>query len=292
MHEPAARLGLMSTLLWDFVQLDLTSVSAVGISCCRSRNCARRSGAARRSICARSTGPRAVAGHAHPLFETPRTSVQAQRQFIANTAHQLRTPITGMQAQLELLAAEPAGCAHRTSPRHVAGATAAVAFGQSIAQPRARRSHRELRREERACRVDAIVGEVVAKFFAPRARLEIDLGAEVQPVLADSSLSGRSAEQSRRQRAQVHAGHRTVSAGATRQALHRGRGHGLAAFQRASVCTSHSASIGCPTRRDTQRSGARYRRGNRAAVRRHAHLSMRVRTAWGTRASPANFGQK
>jgi len=32
------------------------------------------------------------------LFTTLRSSVQSQQQFIANTAHQLRTPITGLQA--------------------------------------------------------------------------------------------------------------------------------------------------------------------------------------------------
>src|ERR1019366_4525979 len=42
------------------------------------------------------------------LFTTLRSSVQSQQQFIANTAHQLRTPITGLQAQLDLLVAESA----------------------------------------------------------------------------------------------------------------------------------------------------------------------------------------
>ena len=41
------------------------------------------------------------------MHTTLRAAAQSQQQFIANTAHQLRTPITGMQAQLDLLAAEP-----------------------------------------------------------------------------------------------------------------------------------------------------------------------------------------
>ena len=51
------------------------------------------------------------------LFQMLRTSVQSQQQFIANTAHQLRTPITGMQAQLDLLAAEPAAAPISTASR-------------------------------------------------------------------------------------------------------------------------------------------------------------------------------
>src|SRR5208283_1525005 len=42
------------------------------------------------------------------LFELLRTTSQSQQQFIADTAHQLRTPLTGMFAQLDLLMAEPA----------------------------------------------------------------------------------------------------------------------------------------------------------------------------------------
>ncbi len=73
-----------------------------------------RSPSARRSICAPSSNPRypreiaPVVVTLNRLFTLLRTAVQSQQQFIANTAHQLRTPITGMQAQLALLAAEPA----------------------------------------------------------------------------------------------------------------------------------------------------------------------------------------
>src|SRR5580698_3593715 len=114
--EPAARYGLMSTLLWDFVQLDITLVLVwVGIQLGlrpvrRLRNeIAERSPLDLRPI----TGsvPREIAPVVitlNRLFDMLRTAVQSQQQFIANTAHQLRTPITGMQAQLDLLAAEPA----------------------------------------------------------------------------------------------------------------------------------------------------------------------------------------
>ena len=71
----------------------------------------RRALAARLAAHRRTSVPREIAPVVvtlNRLFDMLRTSVQSQQQFIANTAHQLRTPITGMQAQLDLLAAEPA----------------------------------------------------------------------------------------------------------------------------------------------------------------------------------------
>jgi two-component system sensor histidine kinase TctE len=115
--EPAARYGLMSTLLWDFVQLDITLVLVwLGIQLGLRPMKKLRDEIARRSVLDlrpidESSVPREIAPVVvtlNRLFQMLRTSVQSQQQFIANTAHQLRTPITGMQAQLDILAAEPA----------------------------------------------------------------------------------------------------------------------------------------------------------------------------------------
>jgi two-component system, OmpR family, sensor histidine kinase TctE len=114
--EPAVRYGFMSTLLWDFVQLDVTLVLVwVGIQVAlrpvkRLRDeIAERSPLDLRPI-VESSVPREIAPVVitlNRLFTMLRSSVQSQQQFIANTTHQLRTPITGIQAQLDLLAAEP-----------------------------------------------------------------------------------------------------------------------------------------------------------------------------------------
>ena len=107
----------MSTLLWDFVQLDVTLVLVwVGIQLgLRPVKKLRDEIADRSPLDLRpideSSVPREIAPVVvtlNRLFATLRTSVQSQQQFIANTAHQLRTPITGMQAQLDLLVAESA----------------------------------------------------------------------------------------------------------------------------------------------------------------------------------------
>src|SRR5258707_3070139 len=115
--EPAARFGFMSTLLWDFVQLDITLVLVwVGIQIgLRPVRKLRDEIAARSPLDLRPivefSVPREIAPVVvtlNRLFTTLRSSVQSQQQFIANTAHQLRTPITGMQAQLDILVGEPA----------------------------------------------------------------------------------------------------------------------------------------------------------------------------------------
>jgi len=106
--EPAVRYGFMSTLLWDFVQLDVTLVLVwigiqLGLRPVRKLRdeIAQRSPLDLRPI-VDSTVPREIAPVVvtlNRLFATLRTAAQSQQQFIANTAHQLRTPITGMQAR-------------------------------------------------------------------------------------------------------------------------------------------------------------------------------------------------
>jgi two-component system, OmpR family, sensor histidine kinase TctE len=199
-REPAARFGLMSTLLWDFVQLDLTLVLVwVGIQLGLRpikklrEEIGRRSALDLRPI-DESFVPREIAPMVitlNRLFEMLRTSVQAQRQFIANTAHQLRTPITGMQAQLELLAAEPAAAPikHRLATLQEAIRRLSHSANQLLSLARADPTVNIAAKNERVA-LDAIVGEVVAKFFDRALAAEIDLGAEVEPasMTADSSL--------------------------------------------------------------------------------------------------------
>jgi two-component system sensor histidine kinase TctE len=125
------------------------------------------------------------------LFDMLRTSVQAQQQFIANTAHQLRTPITGIQAQLDLLAAEPAAAPikHRLATLQEAIRRLSHSANQLLSLARADPTLNITAKNERVA-LDAIVAEVVAKFFDRALAAEIDLGAEVQPawMRADSSL--------------------------------------------------------------------------------------------------------
>lgn len=198
--EPAARFGFMSTLLWDFVQLDVTLVLVwVGIRLgLRPIKKLRDEIAARSPLDLRpiveSSVPREIAPVVvtlNRLFTMLRTAVQSQQQFIANTAHQLRTPITGMQAQLDLLAAEPAAQPIKgrlltlqegiRQLAHSANQLLTLARADPAANIAAKTQPVDLH---------AIVGEVVAKFFDRALQANIDLGVEAQPVSihADPSL--------------------------------------------------------------------------------------------------------
>ncbi len=198
--EPAARLGLMNTLLWDFVQLDVTLVLVwIGIQLgLRPVRRLREDIAQRSPLDLRPIEEHSVPRELAPvvvtlnrLFLTLRGSVQAQRQFIANTAHQLRTPITGIQAQLDLLAAAPEAAS--LNPRiailkegvrqlaHAANQLLALARADAAANLATRQDPVDLR---------VIVGEVAARFFDRALTLDIDLGVETQaaPWVGDASL--------------------------------------------------------------------------------------------------------
>jgi two-component system sensor histidine kinase TctE len=198
--EPAARYGLMSTLLWDFVQLDITLVLVwIGIQLGlrpmrRLRDeIAQRSALDLRPI-ADATVPREIAPVVvtlNRLFHMLRTSAQSQQQFIANTAHQLRTPITGMQAQLELLTADPAArpVLNRLSTLQESIRRLAHSSNQLLMLARADPSA-NISAKNQPVALGEIVREVVSKFIDRALQAGIDLGIEVEPasIQADPSL--------------------------------------------------------------------------------------------------------
>jgi two-component system sensor histidine kinase TctE len=198
--EPAARLGLMNTLLWDFVQLDLTLVLVwvgirLGLRPVRRlrEDIAARSARDLRAIDL-SSAPRELAPVVvtlNRLFDSLRAAVQAQQQFIANTAHQLRTPLTGMQAQLDLLIAEPAAqpVRHRLATLQEGIRQLAHSTNQLLALARADPAL-NIAPKKYPIDLKAIVGDVVARSFDRALRSHIDLGIDAQPVsvIADPSL--------------------------------------------------------------------------------------------------------
>jgi two-component system sensor histidine kinase TctE len=198
--EPAARFGFMSTLLWDFVQLDVTLVLVwVGIQLGlrpikKLRDeIAERSPLELRPI-VESSVPREIAPLVvtlNRLFAMLRSSVQSQQQFIANTAHQLRTPITGMQAQLDLLAAEPEAqpIKERLLTLQVGIRQLAHSANQRLTLARADPAV-NIAAKNQTVDLGAIAGEVVAKFFDRALLANIDLGLEARPagIHADPSL--------------------------------------------------------------------------------------------------------
>jgi two-component system, OmpR family, sensor histidine kinase TctE len=198
--ERAARLGLMSTLLWDFVQLDVTLVLVwVGIQLgLRPVKRLRDEIAARSPKDLRpideSSVPREIAPVVvtlNRLFTTLRSSVQSQQQFIANTAHQLRTPITGLQAQLDLLVAESEAAPVKTRLLTLQEGIRQLAHSanQLLALARADPAV-NIATKNQSVALDTIVGEVVARFFDRALQSNIDLGIDVKPatIVADPAL--------------------------------------------------------------------------------------------------------
>jgi two-component system sensor histidine kinase TctE len=198
--EPAVRYGFMSTLLWDFVQLDVTLVLVwigiqLGLRPIRKLRdeIAERSPQDLRPI-VDTTVPREVAPVVitlNRLFTTLRAATQSQQQFIANTAHQLRTPITGMQAQLDLLAAEPDAqpIKERLLTLQVGIRQLAHSANQLLTLARADPAA-NIAAKNQMVDLSAIAGEVVAKFFDRALLANIDLGLEARPtgIHADPSL--------------------------------------------------------------------------------------------------------
>jgi two-component system sensor histidine kinase TctE len=198
--DPAVRYGFMNTLLWDFVQLDVTLVLVwIGIQLGlrpvkRLRDeIAQRSPLDLRPI-VESSVPREISPVVvtlNRLFMMLRTAAQSQQQFIANTAHQLRTPITGMQAQLDLLTAEPAAqpVRERLLTLQEGIRQLARAANQLLTLARADPAA-NIAIKNQAVDLGAMVSEVVAKFIDRAVQCEIDLGVDVQPVsfIADPSL--------------------------------------------------------------------------------------------------------
>ncbi len=198
--ESAARYGFFSTLLWDFAQLNMTlALVWTGVQLGlrpvkRLRNeIAERSPNDLRPI-VESSVPREIAPVVvtlNRLFAALRSSVQSQQQFIANTAHQLRTPITGMQAQLDLLVAEPAAKPIRDRLLTVQEGIRQLAHSANQLLTLARADPAaNLTTKRQPLNLAALAAEVVAKFFDRALQSNIDLGAELQPatVLADASL--------------------------------------------------------------------------------------------------------
>jgi two-component system sensor histidine kinase TctE len=198
--ETVARYGLMSTLLWDFVYLDITLILVwVGIQVGLRPVLQLRDEVAERSPqdlrpLVAATAPRELAPLVttlNRLFATLRASVQSQQQFIANTAHQLRTPITAMLAQLESLAAEPDAAPVRQQVASLQEGVRQLARSANQLLTLARADpavNLSAKREQVA--LDALAREVLGKFLDRAVQENIDLGADLASVRtrADPSL--------------------------------------------------------------------------------------------------------
>ncbi|MYN04902.1 sensor histidine kinase [Pseudoduganella sp. DS3] len=118
------------------------------------------------------------------LLEKVHDGAQAQQDFLANVAHQLRTPLAGMRTQIDLLAAQPRapeaaaalGMMQASTDRMIRQVNQLLAFARAEPGPL-----RKTRMERLA--LDQLLEESIQHFVEQALRKEIDLGFDLQPTM-------------------------------------------------------------------------------------------------------------
>ncbi len=118
------------------------------------------------------------------LLERVREGAQAQQDFLANVAHQLRTPLAGMRTQIELLAAQERTPASASSLAMMQAATERMIrqVNQLLALARAEPGPLRKTRMERMA-LDQLLEESIQHFVEQALRKDIDLGFDLQPTM-------------------------------------------------------------------------------------------------------------
>ncbi len=133
-----------------------------------------------------------VVGAFNELLDKVQTGARKQHDFLADVAHQLRTPLAGFQLQLEWLAARHAGDAgtvHSVGLMGLSNERMIRQVNQLLALARAEPSHFEKARLE-ALDLAPLVGQVVQYFVDQASKKGIDIGFDLHPtpVAGDSFL--------------------------------------------------------------------------------------------------------
>jgi two-component system sensor histidine kinase TctE len=122
------------------------------------------------------------------LFEMLREAARSQRQFVADTAHQLRTPIAGLLGHLELLTRDPAASPlqSRLTALHDELSRLAHSANQLLALARADPSANLVDRFE-SIELKSLVEKVLERHFDRSVNTEIDMGADAQSASVNGS---------------------------------------------------------------------------------------------------------
>jgi two-component system sensor histidine kinase TctE len=116
------------------------------------------------------------------LFVTVRATSDAQRRFLESAAHQLRTPLTGLQVQLELLTEDPAAAPVRERLAPLLDATQRLTHTtqQLLALARSNEAA-NLRWEFTPLELSEIVETTVADRISAALGAGVDMGADTEP---------------------------------------------------------------------------------------------------------------
>ncbi len=170
-------LGLILTLIWFSVNRSLAPLRALeGQISRRSAN----------DLTPVAIGEvpaeiRGVVAALNRLFGLVREGAVSQRRFLDNAAHQLRTPLTGIQAQLELMCDSEEDPVRRQRMLRILDGARRLSYTTHQLLTLARADESANRRWEfEAVELTAIVEAVVADSLAGAEEAGIDLGAELQ----------------------------------------------------------------------------------------------------------------
>ena len=118
------------------------------------------------------------------LFNTVSESASAQRRFLESAAHQLRTPLTGIQAQLELMSEDEPDASKQQRLTLILDAARRLAHTTQQLLTLARSDEAaNLRWDLVEVSLPLIVENIVADRVAAADRAGVDLGAEISPAL-------------------------------------------------------------------------------------------------------------
>lgn len=117
------------------------------------------------------------------LLATVRDAAQAQQHFLANAAHQLRTPLTGLKAQLEVLASETHDQAQQERITRLGGSVDRLAHtaNQLLALARAEPSANSPG-DFTEVQLETLIGTVADAMLDRAIAHNIDLGAACEPA--------------------------------------------------------------------------------------------------------------
>lgn len=117
------------------------------------------------------------------LFHLLEKASQAQQRFIADAAHQLKTPLTGLQNQLDLAAAEGIFNAHPARLARLEEATQRIShlLNQLLAYAHTENANQITASFERVC-LSTLLEQAASEFLDAALAKDIDLGFDLAPV--------------------------------------------------------------------------------------------------------------